>query len=220
MTRPKNVPSERETIVALHPDRTDQAQDGRADGEGQDHHAQGLRRQVHPERQQWREQYDRQAGHQQVRDDLGQRDQAARDDVVGLLGVERLDQGRDEARQLAAHQGKIRVEARSRIRFGEILVEPQGAAHGARDLGNFERVGQPGAEQVALVVDEHLGLVFQPAEGRGMDDAVAVALILAAVPRRGLRVTPAPTLRLAGGIRSQVAHPSAACRTSSSTDRS
>jgi hypothetical protein len=29
---------------------------------------------------------------------------------------------------------------------------------------------------VALVVDENLGLVLQPPEGGGMDDAVAVAL--------------------------------------------
>ncbi len=36
--------------------------------------------------------------------------------------------------------------------------------------------GEPGAEQVALVVQEHLRLVDQPAKGRGMHDAVAVAL--------------------------------------------
>jgi Holliday junction resolvasome RuvABC endonuclease subunit len=47
-------------------------------------------------------------------------------------------------------------------------------------------VGQAGAEQVALVVHEDLGLVFEPAEGRAMDDAVAVALELAPRQRRRL----------------------------------
>jgi hypothetical protein len=52
-------------------------------------------------------------------------------------------------------------------------------------------VGQPRAEQVALVIDEHLGLVFEPAERSRMDDAVAVALELGA--RRGGRFgVPAP----------------------------
>ena len=35
---------------------------------------------------------------------------------------------------------------------------------------------QPGAEMVAFMRHEDLGLVLQPAKGGGMDDAVAVAL--------------------------------------------
>ena len=46
----------------------------------------------------------------------------------------------------------------------------------ARDLRDLDRVGQARAEMVALVVDEHLRLVGEAAEGGGMDDAVAVAL--------------------------------------------
>jgi hypothetical protein len=40
---------------------------------------------------------------------------------------------------------------------------------------------QPGSVQVALVVYEDLGLVDQPAKCGGMNDAIAVALILRAV---------------------------------------
>ena len=40
-------------------------------------------------------------------------------------------------------------------------------------------MGEPRAVQVALVVDEHLGLVDEAAERGGMHDAVAVALVFA-----------------------------------------
>jgi len=48
-------------------------------------------------------------------------------------------------------------------------------------------MGQTRAEHIAFVVHEDLRLVFQPAEGRAVDDAVAVALELAAPPRRRFR---------------------------------
>jgi hypothetical protein len=60
--------------------------------------------------------------------------------------------------------------------FRQVFVQAQHARQRAADLGDLQAVGQAGAEQVALVVDEHLGLVFQAAEGGGMHDAVAVAL--------------------------------------------
>jgi hypothetical protein len=37
-------------------------------------------------------------------------------------------------------------------------------------------VGQPGTKVLALVMEEDLSLVLQTPEGRGVDDAVAVAL--------------------------------------------
>ena len=64
---------------------------------------------------------------------------------------------------------------RERQRLGEIFVEPQRAGERTRDLRHFERVGEPGAVVVALVEYEHLRLVLEAAEGRRMDDAVAVA---------------------------------------------
>ena len=59
--------------------------------------------------------------------------------------------------------------------LGEIGVETQRPGQRPRDLRHLKRMGQPGAEMVALVGYEDLGLLLQPPEGRGMDDAVAVA---------------------------------------------
>src|SRR5690606_27712390 len=47
---------------------------------------------------------------------------------------------------------------------------------GPRDLADLEGMGQPRAEMMPLVMQEDLRLVLKPAEGGGMDDAVAVAL--------------------------------------------
>ena len=85
-----------------------------------------------------------------------------------------------------------------RERLGQILVEPERAGERAGDLGHLQRVGQPGAEMVALVEHEHLGLVGEPAERGGMDDAVAVAAEGAAGGARRLRIAPAAALRRVG----------------------
>ena len=77
-----------------------------------------------------------------------------------------------------------------RQRLGQILVEAERAGERAGDLGHLERVGQPGAVMVALVVDEHLGLVREPAERGRMDDPVAVALEIAARRARRLGMEP------------------------------
>ncbi len=61
-------------------------------------------------------------------------------------------------------------------RLDEVLVQPQRARDAAGDAGRLERVGQARAVVVALGGDEDLGLVHQPAEGLGVNDAVAVAL--------------------------------------------
>jgi hypothetical protein len=67
----------------------------------------------------------------------------------------------------------------------QILVQAQAARDGAPQLGHFQGVRQTGAEQVPLVVEEDLRLVDQPPEGAAVDDAVAVALELAAGGRGG-----------------------------------
>ena len=51
----------------------------------------------------------------------------------------------------------------------QVFVQVQGASDRAGDLADFEGMGQPGAEVVALVLEEDLRLVLQPPEGRGMD---------------------------------------------------
>ncbi len=61
-------------------------------------------------------------------------------------------------------------------RLGQILVQPERASHGSADLGDLDRMGQPDAKMIAVRSNEYLGLIPQPAEGSGMDDAVAVAL--------------------------------------------
>ena len=40
---------------------------------------------------------------------------------------------------------------------------------------------QPGAEQVAFMVDENLGLVLQATESRRVYDAIAITLVLTAI---------------------------------------
>jgi hypothetical protein len=86
--------------------------------------------------------------------------------------------------------------------LGEILVEAQDPRRGARDLGNLEGVGEPGAKVIALVIDEHLGLVLEAAECGAVHDPVAVALERAAQAAGGLGMAPAPTVvglaRIAG----------------------
>jgi hypothetical protein len=62
-----------------------------------------------------------------------------------------------------------------RQRLGQILVEPERAGERAGDLLDLERMGEAGAEMVALVEHEDLRLVGEPAEGRGVNDAVAIA---------------------------------------------
>ena len=64
--------------------------------------------------------------------------------------------------------------------FGKVFVQTQGPGKGAGDLGNFNAVGEAGAEEVAFVIHKDLGFVFEPAKGRGVDDTVPVALELAA----------------------------------------
>src|SRR5665647_3700429 len=64
---------------------------------------------------------------------------------------------------------------RQRQRLGEVLVGPERARQRAGDLRDFQRMGEPRAVVVALVIDEHLRLIGEPPEGGGMDDAVAVA---------------------------------------------
>ena len=92
--------------------------------------------------------------------------------AIGEAAVERALAGMAERRmaEIVAERGGL----------GQVLVEAERAGERAGDLGHFQRVGQAGAVMVALVEDEHLGLVGQAAEGGRMDDAVAVAAELAA----------------------------------------
>ena len=98
-------------------------------------------------------------------------------------------------------EGRVAEVVRQRQRLGEILVEAERAGERAGDLADLDRMGEPGAVVVALVEDEDLGLVLEAAEGARMDDAVAVALELAAGRRGRLAVQPTPALPRVAGIR-------------------
>ena len=89
---------------------------------------------------------------------------------------------------------------RQRQRLGEVLVEAERARERAGDLGDFQRVGQPGAVMVALVIDEDLCLVRQAPERGRMDDAVAIAAEGVAGWARRLGIAPALAMRRIGGI--------------------
>ncbi len=83
--------------------------------------------------------------------------------------------------------------------FHQVFVPDQGARHRAGQLRHFQGMGEAGSKQVALVVQKHLGFVDQAAKRRGVNDAVAVALMVVAGGRGCFRVT-APA-RLAGPAR-------------------
>ena len=88
-------------------------------------------------------------------------------------------------------EGRMAEIVGERERLGQILIEPERSGKRARDLGNLERVRQPGAEVVALMKDEDLGLVREAPECGRMDDAVAVAAEGVARCAHRLRMKPA-----------------------------
>ena len=102
--------------------------------------------------------------------------------VLGHAGVQRVLAGMAEG-------GMAEIVAK-RDGFREIIVELKRPSERARDLRDLDRMGEASAEMVALVIDEHLGLMGEPAEGGRMDDAVAVALELG--PRRRRRLGDKP----------------------------
>ena len=73
-------------------------------------------------------------------------------------------------------EGRVADVVTQRDGLGEGLVERQGGGQGARDLGHLERVRQARHVVVAFGIDEDLGLVLQPPERLGVEDAVAVPL--------------------------------------------
>ena len=79
---------------------------------------------------------------------------------------------------------------RQRKRLGQILVEAERTGECTGDLRHFQGMRQPGAKMIALVGDEHLGLMLEPAERGGMDDAVAIAAEGRAAFALRLRVKP------------------------------
>jgi len=73
-------------------------------------------------------------------------------------------------------EGRVSQVVRQRHRLSQVFVQAQGAGNGAGDLRRLHGVRQPCPVVVALVIDEHLRLVLEPAERGRVDDAVAIAL--------------------------------------------
>src|SRR5690348_15827611 len=72
--------------------------------------------------------------------------------------------------------------------LAEIFVEAQRPRQRTGDLRHFQGVREAGAEVIAFMKDEHLGLVSQTAERARMDDAVTVAAKIATGRARRLAI--------------------------------
>ena len=118
--------------------------------------------------------------------------------VILHAGVQRILPG-------VAERGVPEV-VRERDRLRQILVEAELAGDTARDLGDFDAMGEAGAKQIALVIHEHLRLVFQAAKGGGVHDAITVALKFAARHRPRLVVSAPARVDLGNGIGSELQH--------------
>ena len=149
---------------------------------------------------------------------------------VGVLGFQLIDDAQGlqvvfEATVLA-HAGvecvlpgmaerRMPEIVRQADRLGQRLVEPQRVGNRASNLRHLERMCQSRAIQVALVIDEHLRLVHEPPERGRVNDAIAIALVLAAVGRWRLFYSAAATARLVCGEGSKALHHQAALTSSS-----
>jgi hypothetical protein len=58
----------------------------------------------------------------------------------------------------------------------QVLIRSEGTRDGAADLCHLQGMGQPGAEIISFEGYKDLRLIFQAAEGGGVDNPVAVAL--------------------------------------------
>src|SRR5262245_21696986 len=98
-------------------------------------------------------------------------------------------------------EGGVSEIVRKADGFGKRFVERERPRDGAANLRNLERMGDPGAIQIALVIHEHLGLVDEAAERIRMDDAVASALEFTSKAWRRLWMSSAAALFINGSVR-------------------
>jgi hypothetical protein len=73
--------------------------------------------------------------------------------------------------------------------FGQVIVEPKLGSDGARNLRNFERVGQAVSKMVRIAARENLRLRLKTSKSARMNDAVPVSLEVIAVGMRRLGVS-------------------------------
>src|SRR5262245_27578399 len=89
--------------------------------------------------------------------------------------------------------------------LGQILIQPEQARDGARNLGHLQAMGQSRAVVVAFVKNKHLRLVGEAPERGGVHDAVSIALERCAHRTGGFAIKPAAAEFRAGGIGRQEA---------------
>jgi hypothetical protein len=63
-------------------------------------------------------------------------------------------------------------------RFDEIFVESKRTSDRSSDLGDLQRMRQPGPVMIPTWTNEYLRLVHQSAEALGVDDPVAIPLVI------------------------------------------
>jgi hypothetical protein len=73
-------------------------------------------------------------------------------------------------------KGRMSKIMRQGKSFGEIIIKTERARQGSRDLADFDRMCEAGAEMIALMRHEHLSFMGQPAEGGRMNDSIAITL--------------------------------------------
>ena len=88
-----------------------------------------------------------------------------------------------------------------RQRLGQVDIQVELRCDGARDLRDLDGVRQASAKVVGVAAGEDLRLVFQPAEGARVDDAVAVTLKCIAIGMRRLGIAASARFLHANGIR-------------------
>ena len=75
--------------------------------------------------------------------------------------------------------------------FGKVLIQTEAGGERTRDLRYLKRVGEAVPKVIGNGGREHLGLIFEAAEGPGMHDAVTIPLKVVPVRMRDFRITPA-----------------------------
>src|SRR5580658_6277860 len=74
-----------------------------------------------------------------------------------------------------------------RERLCQVYIEIERTGDGARDLCHLDGVREAVAEMVRIAAGEDLRLGFQAAKGAGVDDAIAVPLVIISIRMRRLR---------------------------------
>src|SRR5258708_24590855 len=113
-------------------------------------------------------------------------------------------------------EGRMAHVMAQRQGFGKILIQFERRRYRSRHLRNLDGVGQAVAKMVGNARWKNLRLIFQSAEGVGVNDAIAIALKFVAVRMRQLRI---PAAETAGDRKAQAAKSGHFCGRSESAVR-